>query len=241
MKGKILIIAMIFISFSAFAQEWQDVLYLKNGSVIRGVLIEQIPNVSVKIQTSDGSVFVYEMGDVEKMAKEQKQKTEKEKKTAEKLKYPNYGYRCILSGAEVFIHSVAEGFSLSMIHGMQITPKIFVGGGLGIQRIKIYDDANPNLYTYGCIPIFTNMRYDMVKGSFSPFMDLRLGLQFGGLDGFYFSPSVGCRFGHFNLSLGVETKQCIYHEKKQKDWGFYETQKSITVPTLRLAFDMGAR
>lgn len=51
---------------------WQDVVYLKNGSVIKGVIIEQVPNDSLKIQTADGSVFVYEMDQVAKIAKEQK-------------------------------------------------------------------------------------------------------------------------------------------------------------------------
>lgn len=54
------------------AGEWQDVVYLQNGSIIRGMVIEQVPNVSIKIQTSDGSIFVYEMKDVAKIAKEQK-------------------------------------------------------------------------------------------------------------------------------------------------------------------------
>lgn len=47
-----------------------DVVYCKNGAVIRGTIIEQIPGVSLKIQTSDGSVFVYKMEEVEKMTKE---------------------------------------------------------------------------------------------------------------------------------------------------------------------------
>lgn len=48
----------------------QDVVYLKNGSIIRGVIIEQIPEQSVKIRTADGSVFVYQMSEVEKITKE---------------------------------------------------------------------------------------------------------------------------------------------------------------------------
>ena len=48
----------------------QDVVYLKNGSIIRGLIIEQIPNVSLKIQTADGSVFVYKIDEIEKMTKE---------------------------------------------------------------------------------------------------------------------------------------------------------------------------
>ena len=47
-----------------------DVIYLKNGSVIKGMITEQIPNVSIKIQTKDGSIFIYKMEEIEKMGKE---------------------------------------------------------------------------------------------------------------------------------------------------------------------------
>ena len=57
--------AFVFLSIG-FAQETQDVVYLKNGSVIRGTVIEQVPGKSLKIKTSDGSVFVYTMDEVEK-------------------------------------------------------------------------------------------------------------------------------------------------------------------------------
>ncbi len=56
----------------AFAQtSLQDVVYLNNGSIIRGDIIEMIPNESVKIMTTDGSVFVYPFADVEKFSKEE--------------------------------------------------------------------------------------------------------------------------------------------------------------------------
>lgn len=61
--------AFVFLSIG-FAQETQDVVYLKNGSVIRGTVIEQVPGKSLKIKTSDGSVFVYTMDEVEKITKE---------------------------------------------------------------------------------------------------------------------------------------------------------------------------
>jgi len=53
-------------------QTYQDVVYLKNGSIIRGVIIEQIPNKSIKIETADKSVFVYQIEEIEKMTKEAK-------------------------------------------------------------------------------------------------------------------------------------------------------------------------
>lgn len=53
------------------AQNMKDVVYLKNGGVIKGTIMEQVPGQSLKIQTSDGSVFVYNMSEVEKIGKEQ--------------------------------------------------------------------------------------------------------------------------------------------------------------------------
>ncbi len=48
-----------------------DVVYLKNGSIIKGIIMEQIPNESIKIQTKDGSLFVFKMEEVEKITKEE--------------------------------------------------------------------------------------------------------------------------------------------------------------------------
>jgi hypothetical protein len=48
----------------------QDILYLKNGSIIKGTIIELVLDKTVKIQTADGSIFVFTMADVEKITKE---------------------------------------------------------------------------------------------------------------------------------------------------------------------------
>lgn len=73
MKNFLLFLILVSISVIAIAQQnYQDVVYLKNGSIIRGVIIEQIPNKSIKIETSDKSVFVYQIDEIEKMTKEAK-------------------------------------------------------------------------------------------------------------------------------------------------------------------------
>lgn len=48
----------------------EDVVYLKSGGVMRGTILELVPERSVKLQTQDGNVFVYLMADVERIAKE---------------------------------------------------------------------------------------------------------------------------------------------------------------------------
>jgi len=49
---------------------YRDVVYLKNGSVIKGTIVETIPEKSIKIETVDGNLFVYNLSDIEKLTKE---------------------------------------------------------------------------------------------------------------------------------------------------------------------------
>ena len=53
-----------------FAQEMEDVVYLNDGSIVRGTVIERIPGELLKIQTQDGTVFVYTMDEITRMTKE---------------------------------------------------------------------------------------------------------------------------------------------------------------------------
>ena len=66
----IAIVLTALLAAAAFAQEMTDVVYLKNGSIIRGTILELAPEISVKIGTGDGSVFVFKMEEVEKLARE---------------------------------------------------------------------------------------------------------------------------------------------------------------------------
>ncbi len=59
--------------YAAAQQQYVECIYLKNGSIIKGYIIEQIPNETVKILTRDGSIFVYNISDILKIAKEPKE------------------------------------------------------------------------------------------------------------------------------------------------------------------------
>lgn len=71
MKKYLASLVFALITIATFGQSnYQDVLYLKNGSIIRGVIIEKIPTKSIKIETADGNVFVYQMDEIEGFTKE---------------------------------------------------------------------------------------------------------------------------------------------------------------------------
>ena len=56
-KTAIAATVLLFVAISSVAQSYQDVVYLKNGSVIRGLIMEQVPSQSLKLVTPDGSTF----------------------------------------------------------------------------------------------------------------------------------------------------------------------------------------
>ena len=72
MKKITLLISLLLISVVIYAQKNNlvDVVYLKNGSILRGIIIEQVPNESIKLQTADGNIFVYQTSEIEKITKE---------------------------------------------------------------------------------------------------------------------------------------------------------------------------
>ena len=53
-----------------FSQEMEDVVYLKDGNTVRGIVIDRILGESVKIRAQDGSVRVYAMDEIARIVKE---------------------------------------------------------------------------------------------------------------------------------------------------------------------------
>ena len=89
--GLVLFIGAFVSSIGMAQQSMEDVIYLKNGSIVRGTIIEQVPGVSIKIETRDGNIFVYKPKEVDKIVKEPtkeklKKEIEKSEAKAEKKK-----------------------------------------------------------------------------------------------------------------------------------------------------------
>jgi hypothetical protein len=57
-------------SAAGFGQEKVDVVYLKNGDIRKGKIIESVPDNYLRIEIFDGSVFTIQYSDIQKMTKE---------------------------------------------------------------------------------------------------------------------------------------------------------------------------
>lgn len=219
------------------AQDLQEVVYLKNGSIIRGVIIEQTPNVSLKIRTPDGSIFAYKMEEVEKITKE----------TTLDVRYGrrhrgeglSAGYRGFVDlgftvGTGTFGENRPE-FTTS--HGFQINPYIFVGTGFGV---GYYLDSEAVE-----IPIFAHVRSEFLDKRISPFFDFKVGYTVYDSKGFYMSPMLGCRFGFGNrggVSIGVGyTMQKLDYEHRYDSYyygSFYdEGSENCGGVSFKISFD----
>lgn len=87
----------------------------------------------------------------------------------------------------------------STTHGYQFNPYFFLGAGVGV---TYYYDG------YDCvgIPLFVDVRANMLDSKLSPFIDFKAGYSFNDFKGAYCAPTVGCRFnmgGTVGLSLGI--------------------------------------
>jgi hypothetical protein len=72
-------IALLFVFITATkAQERIDVVYLKNGDIIKGLIIENVPGDYIRIELSGGSILTYKYVAIQKFTKEKKGEKTKE-------------------------------------------------------------------------------------------------------------------------------------------------------------------
>ena len=189
---KLLLLLTLLLSISTYvaAQNYPEVVYLKNGSTIKGVIIEQVPNVSLKIKTSDGSLIICQMSDVEKITKEERYTRDYRKEANNRKAARNTlkGYKGFVDFA--YIGDVsdynASKIELSTSHGYQFNNYFFVGGGVAL---NYYTDAD-----LVAAPIYANFRANFINKRVTPFADVKTGYAVGDIEGAYASIGVGVRF-----------------------------------------------
>ncbi|MGL5683881.1 MAG: hypothetical protein ACRDDZ_12650 [Marinifilaceae bacterium] len=198
-----LLIIFIGIHLEGNAQSYKEVVYLKNGSIINGIVIEQIPNESLKIQTADGSIYVYKMSEVVKITKEATTKKHNgfsSNNIADKTYNIAKGYKGFVDlGYAIGVGDWGlDRVEFSTAHGYQFNPYLFAGAGFGVNYYTDVELCN--------IPIFANIRANLLNDKITPFVDVKLGYSVVDIEGFYFAPSIGCRFGltrRMAINLGV--------------------------------------
>ncbi len=172
-------------TFIIYSQQMEDVVYLKNGSVIHGIIIEQIPNVSIKIKTHDGNVMAYKYEDIEKFTKEETNGLMYGDYSTKKI--GEYGFK-----AKKFYVGVKAGYGDwgTVTYGLSTDYAISNYFGLGLDvaytnwnsdsySFSTYDSTyhSYNLkYSYNLIGLLLNLSYHFSPGEkFDPYIKAGLG------------------------------------------------------------------
>lgn len=147
---------------------------------------------------------------------------------------PEAGYKGFIeAGYTVGVGDYGEGrIALTTTHGYQINPYVFTGIGAGV---NYFTDAD----AWG-VPIFADIRANILNNSISPFIDMKIGYSITDVEGFYFNPSVGCRFGFrnnsaFTLSIGYEMQKADFYGYYAGY--YYEDSENCGGLTIKLGFD----
>jgi hypothetical protein len=163
-----LLIGVSMLSFKAGAQSYnEDVVYLKNGSVIRGVVIEQIPGESLRIETRDGNIFAYSMSDVQKLTRETSQPgTIKKSGSSSRFNKPRGYFGLFETGTGSWGYDEISQ-SVTIINGYRVLPQFAIGGGIGFETWIDSEEL--------AMPVFLHLRSDFLNRKVSPFVALNIG------------------------------------------------------------------
>ncbi|MFN8287246.1 MAG: hypothetical protein U0V74_10855 [Chitinophagales bacterium] len=204
----------------------QEVVYLKNGSIIKGKITEQSAD-KLKIELSGGSLFVFTTAEIDSLKKEN---VLKEKIKAIKKDYfrRNRGYRNMTElgviygppqkdNPNIYYGSSGDDFGLSLhtVNGYQFWPYLYIGGGVGIDRYVNYKQTFSPLYVRLATE-FLKMKvtpYVFADGGYSVMWKQKLqeGYSYNkNIGGYYFSAGGGLRIytrGRASVILSLAYKR----------------------------------
>jgi hypothetical protein len=212
----------------------QDVVYLKNGNILKGIIIEQVLNQSIKIQTREKNVFVVKYEEIEKITKEQDESTERLYRRND-LKRNGF-----INITEIMINSgIGEirwdpysainnynGFGIKTVNGFQFSRHISTGFGIGFDKFN----------QFMIMPITFDFRATVLEKRLSPTFNASIGYDIGlstenegmlhsssGNDGLELNASIGTKIYisknvAYLFSIGYKF-QSLEEYYGNKNWG----------------------
>jgi len=130
----------------------EDVVYLKNGGIIRGIIKDSLTNRSIKIETIGKNIFVFKADEIEKISKEEI--------ISENFVTKKKGFYNVTCMGVI----VDEAFSLQTINGWKFKSRFYTGLGLSLEL------GSGTLFS-----AFADLRYDLLKSKHTPFVYLEGG------------------------------------------------------------------
>ncbi|WP_010665590.1 outer membrane beta-barrel protein [Marinilabilia salmonicolor] len=162
MKNLLLTLIFLGLTIASFSQNnFRDVIHLKNGSIIKGTVTEVIPDKHIKIATADGSIFVYQMAEIDKISKEERFSSPQARQTQ------TTDYSSPTSMGKIMVSGSSELSYSSLLNEQKISYYDFFGETESIS--EEYDESGFNFkssvayFIYDGLALGLSMNYETLK------------------------------------------------------------------------------
>ena len=171
---------LLFIVGTVLSSLAYSTVYLKNGSIIKGYILEYTPEQNISLKTADGSVWVFNASEIIRIQNNNSTENTSTATTAPSRFTAPTGYRGFV---DVMLLNLSWqnglAFNITTSHGYQFNHYAYLGAGIGIDLSYTADKE--------CvIPIFAEFRGNVGKNQLQFTYGARLGAAFGtGLISYY--------------------------------------------------------
>lgn len=208
----------------------RDAVYLKQGSIITGSLLQYDSLRGIRI-SNDCGIWQYSFQEVDSV----RIFAMNPRSALKKRGYYNLGSLGLLFGEG---NKGTQPFaSLTMVNGWQFDQRLFAGIGLGYE-----------FYEWGVLPLFADIKYHFRPDAVTPFVSFKVGYSFpltettGNADyyqtegktfgGVLVNPEVGINFpvGAHNavvLGIGYHYQELSWKEPEYQ-WSYYQSKRVYT-------------
>lgn len=198
-----------------------DVVYLKNGSELVGMITEMIPGKGLTLLTYDGSIHYFSNDEIIMTGKRYGRWSREYRRQIRQMGSFNnpMGYFGIAEFSTALMFTSENiRLGLTLINGYRFKPQLALGLGTGV-RLYAHDGEL-------CIPLFLHLRSDFFDRNKTPFVALNAGVQWStGEDyhaGLILEPSFGYSMNtgmnsRLNFSIGLAVD--MYDDLESFDFG----------------------
>ncbi|MDD4771160.1 MAG: hypothetical protein PHQ26_06760 [Bacteroidales bacterium] len=201
----ILLLSLVILTTKA-STDYQEVVYFKSGSILRGTILEYTPDQRIVIETADKSVFVIPTEDIDKITKEPNIQSRLRQQNAKHMKGKiELGFQKGIGRYPI------DRFKADVLIGAEVAPSIFFGVGAG------FNYYHKSAFTM--LPLFIDVTANLSKKQIAPYISVRAGYSFDPKQGLFgigplFRPSMGLIFltseaTNINLGLGYEVQDVV--------------------------------
>lgn len=215
------------LTFPVFTQQKkveEDVVYLKNGTIIRGQVIEYKSGEYVSIRSYGRNVWVFREDEIDKIVREKVVPESDGIKVKGQEGYFNYTGIGVLAGSR--LSDLSAPFSMQSVNGYKFKGGFYFGGGIGIESFSEIS-----------IPVFADLRYQLLDDAFSPYLFAQAGYSLPMENNWEYrkakgGPMTGIGIG-VTIPLNIHTSLCFnmayrYQQLLYVDtdsWSGYETKR----------------